>query len=63
VNKALFSGKLSVIWTLSSFLDTLYVERASPTSIFCWVTQMTSSSWYMLIGVCTYDGYFLTGVA
>lgn len=63
MNKVLFTGNVSVIWTLSSFLDTLYVERASRTSIFCWVTQMTSTNWYMPIGVCTYDGYFLACVA
>jgi hypothetical protein len=63
VIKALFAGNVSLMWTLSSFLDTLYVERASGTSIFCWVTQMTSTNWYIPIGVCTYDGYFVAGVA
>jgi hypothetical protein len=63
VNKALFTGNVGVIWTLSSFLDTLYVARASPKSIFCWVTQMTSTNWYMPIGVFTYDCYFVAIVA
>ena len=45
MNKALFTGNVSLILTLSSFLDTVYVERASRKSMFCWVSQVTSTNW------------------
>jgi hypothetical protein len=66
VINALFIGNLSVICAQSSFPDTLYVE---PGFTYIDLPQMTSTIWYMPIGVpfgtseSTYDGYFVASVA